>query len=195
MAAEIAPLGEPFGGTAALSRSQFTLRSLFFFLLRISPLFVALVFLRQELSGQMPLSAMFFNALACTAIYGGIFAARSETRRLQSLDQPPGRSVLPAIRKGALNGALFLSLAIGPAILAQLLGRGAVLEQLAFLQKFWSPANVFSFLMSLGGRLLEFAWVAGFFGFFGFFLGASGGAVVGFIIEFRKRRGLIARPD
>lgn len=188
MAAEIAPLDDPCGVMAAPARGQFTLRSLFFFSLRISPLFVALVFLRQELSGQVPLSAMFFNCLAWTAIYGGIFAARAESRRLQSVDRPPGRSILPAIRQGAVNGALFLSLAIGPAILAQLLNRGAVLEQLAFVQRFWSPANVFNFLISLGGRLLEFAGVAGFFAFFGFFLGAAGGAVVGYVIEYRKGR-------
>lgn len=192
MAAETAPLGESSGGTATLSRSQFTLRSLFFFSLRISPLCLAAVFMR-ELSGSAPLSSMFFNCLACAGIYGGIFAARAEIRRLQSLHKPPRRSVLPAIRQGALNGALFLSLAIGPAILAQILRAERVLEQLAFVQKFRSPANVFSFLMSLGGRLLEFAWVAGFFAFFGFFLGAAGGAVAGSVIEFRKRRELIGR--
>jgi len=193
MAAEGVPLGESFGATTTPTSGQFSLQSLFFFSLRISPLCLAAVFMR-ELSGPAPLSSMFFNCLACTAIYGGIFAARAESRRLQIIDRPPGRSILPAIRKGALNGALFLSLAIGPAILAQLLRSGAVHEQLAFVQKFWSPANVFNFLISLGGRLLEFAWVAGFLAFFGFFLGAAGGAVVGSVIEFRKRRGPIGRP-
>ncbi|HUY92068.1 MAG TPA: hypothetical protein VMV10_25225 [Pirellulales bacterium] len=188
MAAENLPLGESSGATTTPSRGQFTLRSLFFFSLRISPLFLALLFLREGTSFQSPNATMFFNALACAAIYGGIFAARAEIRRLGRSDKPPGRSVMPAARKGGLYGALFLSLAIGPAILAQLLSREAVFEQLAFLQKFWSPANVFSFLSSLGGRLLEFAWVAGFLAFFGFFLGAAGGAVVGSVIEARKRR-------
>lgn len=192
MATQGLPLGESSGGTATLSRSQFTLGSLFFFSLRISPLCLAAVFMR-ELSGPAPLSSLFFNCLACTAIYGGIFAARAEIRRLRIIDRPPGRSILPAIRQGAVNGALFLGLAIGPAILAQLLNRGAVLEQLAFVQRFWSPANVLNFLISLGGRMLEFAGVAGFFAFFGLFLGAAGGAVAGSVIEFRKRRGLIGR--
>lgn len=130
---------------------------------------------------------MFFNAVACTAIYGGIFAAQAEVRRLRQTEKPPGRSILPSIRKGGYYGALFFGLAIGPAILAQFLIAGRVFEQLAWLQKAWSPQNVFHFLWTLGGSLLEFAMVAGFLAFFGFFLGAAGGTVAGAVIEARKQ--------
>jgi hypothetical protein len=180
MAADGIPLGESFGATTMPLRGQFSLQSLFIFSLRISPLLILLVFLREGLSGRVSDdSLMFFNALACTAIYGGIFAAQAEVRRLPRAEKLSGRSVMPSIRKGGFHGALFLCLALLPGILAS-----AAVVELPWLQKCRSLANVLS---SLGGLVWGGAKTGGLLAFFGFFLGASGGAVVGFIIEFRKR--------
>ena len=187
MAAEALPLGESPAPQTPLAKGQFSLRSLFVFTLRISPLLLAPVLMREFLSGEEPNLLMLSNCLVCTAIYGGIFAAQAEVRRLRRTEKPPGRSILPSICKGGFHGALFFCLAISPAILAQILIAGRMFEQLALLQKFWSPTNVISFLASDGSRLLEFAMDAGFLAFFGFFLGAAGGAVAGAVIEARKR--------
>lgn len=188
MAAEGIPLGESFGATTMPLRGQFSLQSLFIFSLRISPLLIALVFLREGLSGRVSDdSLMFFNALACTAIYGGIFAARAEVRRFRRAEKLSGRSVLPSIRKGGLHGALFLCLALLPGIVAS-----AVVVELPWLQKCGSLAIVFS---SLGGLLWGFAKTGGLVAFFGFFLGAAGGAVAGAMVEGHKRkREAVAAP-
>lgn len=188
MAAENASLGGSARLTTTLSRRQFSLRSLFIFSLRISPLFLAILFLREGISFQTPNAAMFFNVLACAAVYGGILSARAEIRRLQNLDTQLGRSILPAIRNGAFNGALFLSMAFGPAIFAQLLRSRHVLQAIEWLLRFWSPLNLLELFRRLGGLLVDFAPVLGFLAFLGFFLGAMGGAVAGLFIEFRKQR-------
>ena len=187
MAAEIEPHGESSGATTTPKRWQFSLQSLIISSLRIAPLFLSLAFLREGLSGRVADdSLMFFNALACTAIYGGIFAARGEVRRVRQAEKLSGRSVMPSIRKGGLHGALFLCLALLPGILAS-----AVVEVLPWLQKCGSLAIALS---SLGGLLWGFAKTGGLLAFFGFFLGAAGGAVAGSVIEFRKRRGLVGCP-
>lgn len=128
--------------------------------------------------------------MACTAIYGGIFAARAESHRFRSAEKLPSRSLLPAIRMGAVYGILFLSLAFGPPILAQLLRGGAIFEQLRLLQKFWLPTNVFELFRRVGHCISEFVPMFGFLAFTGFFLGASGGALAGAILEARNNRKL-----
>lgn len=195
MAAEIAPLGESSGGPITLSRAQFSLGAMFVFWLQISPLFIGLMILRIRILHQALGLAMELNILfPCTAIYSGILAARAEIRRLRNAEKPPGRSLLPAIRTAGFCGALFWSLAFCPAQFAQLLEHHGVLAMLPALWKSWSLFDALEVLRKTAECLAPLAFIVGFSVLAGFFVGAAGGVVVGFVIEFRKRRGLIASP-
>lgn len=161
-------------------RKQFTLSSLFFFLLFVSPLFLSLSFIRELLSGRELDQATAYRILAFAAVYGGIFAGRGEIHKRRHLDKGRSGPDVSAPAEGGAYGLLFAIMALGPLIGVGVLDRNGVfgLGKAAL-----STAALHLYAECLWEFLLALFVVA----FEGLFLGAIGGFVAAAALKGQSR--------
>jgi len=160
-------------------RKQFSLSSLFFFLLFVSPLFLSLRFVRELLGGRVPDEATVYRVLAFAAVYGGIFAWRGEIRKRRHPDKGQSGPDVSAPAEGGAYGLLFAIMALGPVVGVGILDRNGAFG-------LGKAALTAAALHLYGECLWEFLLSLFVVAFEGLLLGAIGGFVAGAALRRRS---------
>jgi len=163
------------------SRRQFTLPSVLMFPFLISPLFLGGWLARWQVDHDPADFTPLFNAMVCTVIYAVVFARRRGVRDPRRSLERQFRPLLPCVWTGIRYGWLFATIALLPLFVGVGGGRGTLVR--AFLRNGVTPHLVG-----------EAIFVFGFVGCLGVSLGAFGGALAGFLVEFQRQIRPRGRP-